>query len=128
MRATTTRRLPGKPGAKGFVTFLEEQLRYELKNLGQPRPTLWQDLRRVEHGEQFWPVTEKAVVASALLVVVLSRNWLVRPWCQREIQAFEQRWGGTGDEAKEAIKRRIVVVAKHHIEPNDVMRSTLSSI
>jgi hypothetical protein len=106
---------PGRDDAKGFVTFLDEQLRYELTHLGADRPKLWRDTRRVEGGEQFEPLIAEAVAASSLFVAVLSNNWLNRPWCQRELASFRQRWS---DESDADIRRRIVVVAKHPV-PED---------
>jgi hypothetical protein len=76
---------------------------------------LWRDTRRVERGDQFEPLIEEAVAASALFVAVLSNNWLDRPWCQRELASFRNRWSSEGDAE---IKRRIVVVAKHPV-PED---------
>jgi hypothetical protein len=103
---------PDAPEAKGFVTFLQEQLQYEFQQLGQPVPRIWRD-RRVDPGDQFEPLIEDALKDSSLLLVVLSRNWLTRPWCLRELDYFAQRWSKESDRTK---RRRIVVAAKHHID------------
>lgn len=108
---------PGKDDAKGFITFLDEQLRYELIQLGAAGPKLWRDTRRVARGDQFEPLVEEAVAASSLFVAVLSNNWLERPWCQRELTSFRQRWSGESDDE---IRRRIVVVAKHPVREDRV--------
>ena len=103
---------PGRDELNGFVTYLDEQLRFALTDLGQPRPHLWRDTRNVERGNQFEPRIEAAIEASALFMVVLSRNWLDRPWCQRELASFRRRWSGEDDDA---VKRRIIVAAKHAV-------------
>jgi len=102
--------------AKGFVTSLQEQLLYEFKELGQPQPKLWRDKRGIEPGDQFEPLIDEAIANSALLLVVLSRNWPKRPYCLRELDGFARRWSKEGDRA---LKQRIVVVAKHYVDPQE---------
>jgi TIR domain len=104
---------PGMNDTKGFVGFLYDQLTYEFRRLGQPNPRLWRDTRNIERAQQFEPLLEKEVAASDFLLVVLSRNWLARDWCLRELDTFVKRWDVTGERARE----RIVVVAKHYIPP-----------
>jgi len=104
---------PGQGEAKGFVTFLDEQLRFELVGLGTPRPSLWRDKRRIDAADQFDPTIAKGISESELLVVVLSRNWVARPWCLRELELFRQRWP-----SDEAARQHIVVVSKNQV-PED---------
>ncbi len=111
---------PGQDEAKGFVgyvTYLDRQLRYELTQLGQPRPGLWRDIRRIESGDQFEPLIEEAVAASSLFVAILSRNWLHRPWCGRELESFRQRWSS---ESEKQFKRRIIVVFRHPVPESEI--------
>jgi len=105
---------PESPKAKGFVTYLYEQVLYELQHLGVPRPTLWRDIRDVERGDQFEPSIEDAIAGSDLFLAVLSRNWLDRTWCRRELESFARRWGREGERA---LRQRIVVVGKHWVDP-----------
>ena len=100
--------------AKGFVTSLHEQLLYEFQELGQPRPKIWRDTRGISPGDQFEPLLDEAIAASSLLLVVLSRNWLTRPYCLRELEAFSRHWNKEGDRA---LRQRLVVVAKHYVDP-----------
>jgi hypothetical protein len=100
--------------AKGFVTSLHEQLLYELQELGQPRPKIWRDTRGISPGDQFEPLIDEAINTSSLLLVVLSRNWLTRPYCLRELESFARRWNTEGDRA---LRQRMVVVAKHYVDP-----------
>jgi hypothetical protein len=106
---------PDLPKAHGFVTFLDRQLTYELRSLGEPLPHIWRDTRHIEPADQFDPLIEEAIDGSALLVVVLSRNWLHRPYCLAELTRFGERWQSEGEAG---IRKRIVVVSKHHIDPN----------
>src|SRR3954451_18987514 len=85
---------PDDANAKGFITYLHEQLLYELKQLGQPRPMLWRDVRRIDSGQQFEPGLDEALASSSLLLVVLSQNWMSREWCRRELDTFVQRFPG----------------------------------
>jgi hypothetical protein len=44
---------------------------------------------------------------------VLSRNWLAREWCLRELDTFVKRWEADGGRPRD----RIILVAKHYIDP-----------
>src|SRR5438128_1636683 len=50
---------PGMSGTKGFVGFLYDQLNYEFRRLGEPKPRLWRDTRNIERAHQFEPILEK---------------------------------------------------------------------
>jgi hypothetical protein len=106
---------PGKTQAKGFVTFLHEQLLYEFMNLGEPRPILWRDTRVIERGHQFEPLIKKAIKASSLLLVVLSRNWMAREWCRRELESFAR---SRHAEDEPSLRSRIIMVGKNYVPPN----------
>ena len=101
---------------KGFVTALDGHLNYQFRLLGPPIPKLWRDTRSIGRSEQFDPIIEEAINTSDLLLVVLSRNWVSREFCRKELDWFKQRWAAEGEAA---VKRRIIVVAKRHIEPQD---------
>src|SRR5262245_59710016 len=79
---------PDKPDRKGFVTFLDDAVRYEFKELGPERPKIWRDTKRIADGDQFTPEIEEALKSASILLVVLSPNWMASPWCRRELDAF----------------------------------------
>jgi hypothetical protein len=106
---------PDSPKLKGFVTSLYDQLGYEFRNMGPERPTIWRDQSQIERGEQFDGEIAKAIAASSLLVVVLSRNWMNRPYCLQELKSFAEHWRAEGDSG---VRSRIVVVGKRHIDPD----------
>jgi hypothetical protein len=108
---------PGKEDAKGFVTYLDEQLRYELSQLGQPRPRMWRDTRGIQRGDQFEPMIEREILASSIFAAVLSRNWVDRAWCRRELELFRKCWSGETDAQ---VKRRIVVVGRQPVPEADI--------
>jgi TIR domain len=101
---------PGVPKGKGFVTFLDEAIRYEFRNLGPERPSIWRDTRRISDSAQFTPEIEEALKDASFLLVVLSPNWMARPWCRRELDTFAKYHGPDG------IRERIFVVSKRHVE------------
>jgi hypothetical protein len=105
---------PDSPDAKGFVTYLYDQLQYEFLS-GKPRPKVWRDTRRIGKGDLFDPVIEKAIASSAILLVVLSRNWMASKYCNQELAHFAEHWGREGKD----IRERIVVACKRHIGPNE---------
>ena len=104
-------RPPDDRDAKGFVTFLYEQLQYELQQLGQPRPELWID-KEIKFGDQFEPKLNENLAASSQLLVILSRNWMDREWCRKELDIFAKKWPGIPEEK---IRAQITVVALHDI-------------
>jgi hypothetical protein len=101
---------PDKPDRKGFAAFLDESLRYEFRNLGPERPTIWRDTRRISDGAQFTDEIEAGLEKASLLLVILSPNWLASPWCNRELETFARYHGPDG------LRERIVVVSKRHID------------
>ncbi len=105
---------PLSAGGKGFVTALRDQLDFEFTNLGGEVPQTWWDRRAIEPHEQFDPVIQEGIDGSELLLVVLSRNWLARPWCQRELELFARHWQS---ESERPLRERIWVVSKQYIDP-----------
>ncbi len=107
---------PDLPNAKGFVTFLHQQLAYELRSFGEPMPHLWRDTKHVERGNQFDPIIDSELKSSAVLVVVLSRIWMSRPNCRAELDNFVTHWRAAGENDQQ-IRKRIVLICKHCIAP-----------
>jgi hypothetical protein len=107
-------RPPDSPDIKGFVTYLHEQLQYEFLG-GKPRPKIWRDTRGIAKGDLFDAVIEREIAASAVLLVVLSKNWIASEYCRQELQQFAEHWGRQGEDVRE----RIVVACKRHIDPHD---------
>lgn len=100
---------------KGFVTTLLKHLEFHFTSFGEPTPVIWRDRRAIARSEQFDPIIEKGINDSHLLLVVLSNNWIHREFCRRELELFSQRWRSEGEGA---VKQRIIVVGKNHIEPS----------
>ena len=103
---------PDKPDRKGFVTFLDDAVRYEFKELGPERPKIWRDTKRIADGDQFTPEIEEALKSASFLLVVLSPNWMASHWCRRELDTFAKYHGPGG------LREHIVVVAKRHVDPD----------
>ena len=103
---------PDKPDRKGFVTFLDDAVRYEFKELGPERPKIWRDTKRIADGDQFTPEIEEALKSASFLLVVLSPNWTASHWCRRELDTFAKYHGPGG------LREHIVVVAKRHVDPD----------
>jgi hypothetical protein len=101
---------PDKPDGKGFVTFLENAIRYEFRDLGPDRPTTWRDVKRIESGAQFLPEIEDALKASSILLVVFSPNWLASHYCRDELASFAKYHGPDG------LRDRIVLVGKRFVD------------
>jgi hypothetical protein len=109
---------PGVTDAQGFISALHGQLEFKFQDLGRPRPLIWWDKRKIEDGEFFDPKIERAIEQSALLVIVLSRNWLHRPYCLRELELFRNRWSN-GDDFSD-VRHRIIIARKNHVEEDEI--------
>lgn len=105
---------PGMADAKGFVTFLHDQLEYEFTSIGQPRPKIWRDTRDIAKAAQFGPLIEEALDDSSFLVVILSNNWMSREWTRQELDYFGKACAKKGQSPRE----RIIVVGKRHVDPD----------
>jgi hypothetical protein len=103
---------PDKPDRKGFVTFLDESVRYEFRDLGPERPKIWRDTKRIADGEQFTPEIEQALKNASFLLVILSPNWMHSTWCNRELETFAKYHGPDG------LRERIIVVGKRYVDPD----------
>ena len=101
---------PDTPGGRGFVTCLEDQIRYQFTIIGPDRPKIWRDNKRVEQGAQFLPEIEDALKASSILVVVFSPNWLASHYCRDELASFARYHGPDG------LRDRIVLVGKRFVD------------
>lgn len=103
---------PDRPERKGFVTFLDEMIRYEFRDLGPDRPSVWRDTKRISLGDQFTPEIEEALRNTSFLVIVLSPNWMASNWCKRELDTFAKIHGPDG------LRERIILVNKRYIDPD----------
>jgi hypothetical protein len=99
---------------KGFVTALHNQLYYLLGDLGEPKPKIWRDVRRIDRADQFDEEIAHAISDSAMLLIILSRNWMASAACREELNSFRDRWKCEGEMG---LRQRIVVVGKRHVPP-----------
>jgi hypothetical protein len=98
---------------KGFVTFLHEMLEKKLSDLGATRARIWRDRKRISDGDQFDGKIDDGLKRAQILVVVMSNNWLARPYCREELDSFIelQRANGISNVAE-----RMIVVGKGHVD------------
>jgi hypothetical protein len=107
--------LPPDSGAgKGFITALDDWLRYSFQTNGDRTSRIWRDVRSVEDGEQFDAKIAAAIKDSELFLAVLSPNWMLSDYCRQELDAFAGRWAGE----KDGGRSRIIVAMKRHV-PNE---------
>jgi hypothetical protein len=98
---------------KGFVTFFQEMLEKKLNDLGATRARLWRDRKHVSDGDQFDGKIDDGLKRAKILIVVMSNNWLERPYCRKELDAFVEQ---TRAARIENVAERIIVVGKGHVE------------
>jgi hypothetical protein len=100
---------------EGFVTFLHRMLELKLRDIGAQQAKIWRDRKRYSRGDQYDVEIEDALKKSALLIVIVSSNWMQRPYCGKELDEFvkmRQANGATN------VEERIVVVCKGFVEKN----------
>ncbi len=98
---------------KGFVTFFCEMLRAKLRDLGATRAKIWLDRQRISDGDQFEGKIDDGLKKAQILVVVMSNNWLDRPYCRRELDEFVELRRAAG---VDNVAERMVVVGKGHVD------------
>ena len=98
---------------KGFVTFFCEMLRTKLRDLGATRAKIWVDRQRISDGDQFEGKIDDGLAKAQILVVVMSNNWLGRPYCRRELDEFVELRRAAGIDN---VGERMVVVGKGHVD------------
>jgi TIR domain len=98
---------------KGFVTFFCEMLRTKLRDLGAARIRIWLDRQRISDGDQFEGKIDDGLHRAQILLVVMSNNWLSRPYCRKELDEFVElrRTAGIDNVAE-----RVVVIGKGHVD------------
>jgi TIR domain len=108
-------RADGKP-LDGAVTSIFKQLEWEFASrLGQPHPEVWRDKEEIHPGARFNSLIEAGLRESAILLVVLSRNWMQRDKCREELTTFGQQRAA---EDIKLLEKRIIVLALNEVEPD----------
>jgi TIR domain len=88
---------PFDPKALGWVAFFWEQLRWELSNAGLGQAELWLDRYEIEPAEDFTEKIDAALKKAKMLILILSPNWVQRPWCRKELERFLELKSTEGD-------------------------------
>ncbi len=108
---------PNDPTTRGWVTYFWQHLRWAISDEGVSQAKLWRDRYEIEPAERFTDKIEAALRESSLLVPVLSRNWVTREWCLKELARFEEL------RPEDADKR--VVLIKKSDPPEDAIPELL---
>jgi TIR domain-containing protein len=101
---------------EGFVTYLHRKLETKLRELGASEAKLWRDHKRFSNGDPYDVEIEDALKKSALLMIVMSKNWINRPYCKKELDEFIRMRRANGISN---VEERIVVVGKRFVPKND---------
>jgi hypothetical protein len=91
---------PFDPKALGWVAFFWRQLRWELSNAGLGEAELWLDRYEIEPAEDFTEKIDAALKKAKMLILILSPNWVQRPWCRKELERFLELKSADGDAAQ----------------------------
>jgi TIR domain len=101
---------------EGFVTYLHRKLETKLRELGASQAKLWRDHKRFSNGDPYNVEIEDALKKSALLMVVMSKNWMSRPYCRKELNEFIRMRQASGIAN---VEERMVVVGKRFVPKDD---------
>lgn len=80
-----------KPKTRGFVSYLYDQLKWELIDLGLPENLIWRDQENLRFSDRWPNVIDDTLNQSDLMLVVTSRNFAKSEQCQREVELFVHR-------------------------------------
>jgi hypothetical protein len=105
--------LSGAPNETGFVTTLDQQLRLKLRDLGARNVSVWRDRRRIDQGDQFRDFIDDGLKAAEFLIVVMSQNWVQRPYCRKEFDTFLNMRKAAGVANPAA---RMILVGKGYVD------------
>ncbi|HTR10552.1 MAG TPA: toll/interleukin-1 receptor domain-containing protein [Paraburkholderia sp.] len=83
-----------KPKTRGFVSYLYDQLKWELIDLGLPENFLWRDQENLRFSDNWPNVIDDTLKQCDIMLVVTSRNFAKSEQCQREVELFVQRLRG----------------------------------
>jgi hypothetical protein len=104
---------------KGWVSILTDLLRRRLPGLLHKRGELkvWQD-ERLQGNEQFGPEIEEAVRSSAVVISVMTYQYLASDWCCREVETFR---AGPHERCGLVVngKTRLFKVLPAHVPPDE---------
>ena len=98
---------------KGFVTFFHEMLEKKLSDLGVTRARIWRDRKRISDGDQFDGKIDDGLKKAQILVIVMSNNWLARPYCRKELDSFVELRRAAG---MSNVADCTIVVGKGHVD------------
>src|SRR5262249_49133334 len=80
---------PDTPKRPGFVTHLQQQIKYELRTTrGVQNPLVWFDRNKIAGGDVITKELQEALAMSHIFVAVLSPNYIRSAWCRDELDCF----------------------------------------
>jgi hypothetical protein len=103
----------GLKDEEGFVSYLHRLLELKLRDLGAQRAKIWRDRKRFSRGDQFDKEIDDALTKAEILIVLMSPNWLQRPYCIKE---FDQFFRMKQSASVTNIADRMVVVSKGYVD------------
>ena len=102
----------------GLVNYFRRQVRWRLREEGMPDDAiLWQDRSEIERGDVWSDARKIALNRAELFVVILSKNYITRPWFKQELGAMKSRVETLGETASAS---RIFLVYKDKVPESQV--------
>ena len=102
---------------RGFVTSLRSDARAQApRSRSKTNKDLAGNVPRANSGDQAPDVANDGLRKADLMLVVMSRNWMERPYCRRELEAFIsfRKKAGVSNVAE-----RVIVVGKGYVDRFD---------
>jgi hypothetical protein len=106
-----------KPKTRGFVTYLYDQLKWELIDLGLPENLIWRDQENIRFSDNWPTVIDDTLNHSDIMLVVTSKNFANSNECKREVDLFVRRLRTLPNAGQ---RNRIFRVEKQAISDNEL--------
>ena len=113
MRMTTTYRCRRAPDEGGIRQLPEQELALKLRDLGRDPGQDVDATARASATATCSTAHRRWARKPRLLVVVMSPNWMQRPYCRKELETFAElrKKGGVPN-----VQERMIVVGKGHVD------------
>jgi|GEM_PF-2109314 len=97
----------------GWISNFRQKLDARLKERVPPGATFFRDTDSLQGNDDLTPEVLEGVRGSAVLVIIVSRSYVTRPWCLKECKAFLEA------NAQRGIKGRIFPIRYDDISPSE---------
>src|SRR5467141_2260611 len=100
----------------GWVSKFRRKLDARLKERVPPGVSFFRDTDSLQGNDELTPEIVRGVRNSAVLVVIVSRSYIARPWCQKECREFIEA------NAERGLEGRVFAVRYDDVSPAEYQK------